>query len=608
MAQMKVLLLFPPIWPPTNPHLAVPSLTAYLRARGIDVAQRDLNAEFFDAVLTRSCMDNALEQLRERFGPEGRTGSANADRPDPEFVRHVLEIGPGLATEVEAAKGVIRSAQFYDGPVGDRAMRVISDCLAIASLPFHPMVLRLQNCIPPMLVDNSRLAMAEVSNPRRNMFLDTFRNAVLGDIERERPDVVGISVPCMDQFLPALTLAHLLKVESRLPCHVTVGGPHVTAIREGLCKAPHLFDVLDSAIVFEGEIPLLRLVETLAAGKSLAKVPNLIYRDGDRMRVTRRARPEKMANLPLPDFSDLALERYLSPERILPLLSARGCYYGRCTFCNSDYGGKRVFSKLPAAQLADQMQELSKRYGVRHIYFVDEAITPSALKELPQLLVGSEPSVHWGGCVRVEGSITGEMRAAMYAAGCRLNLVGLESACDSVLARMRKGVPVTDMSRLLKDNTEVGIWNHAFFILGFPGEGLSEARRTLDFIAGHAPYIHSLAVSPFSLVRGSPVFRAPGSYGITRLHRDPERDLAIVFDYEVSAGMGQESAQQACSDFVESLPPLAGMQFYCSDAYRLLYASHLSSKGDQYPLPLATHRAPADWADADARPPETNAT
>ncbi len=45
---MKVMLLFPPNWTPSMPHLALPTLTAYLRMRGVEVIQRDLNAEVFD--------------------------------------------------------------------------------------------------------------------------------------------------------------------------------------------------------------------------------------------------------------------------------------------------------------------------------------------------------------------------------------------------------------------------------------------------------------------------------------------------------------------------------------------------------------------------------
>ena len=38
----KVMLLFPPNWTPTMPHLALPTLAAYMRQNGVDVIQRDL--------------------------------------------------------------------------------------------------------------------------------------------------------------------------------------------------------------------------------------------------------------------------------------------------------------------------------------------------------------------------------------------------------------------------------------------------------------------------------------------------------------------------------------------------------------------------------------
>ena len=41
---MKIVLLFPPNWTPSMPHLALPTLTAFLREEGIEVIQRDLNA------------------------------------------------------------------------------------------------------------------------------------------------------------------------------------------------------------------------------------------------------------------------------------------------------------------------------------------------------------------------------------------------------------------------------------------------------------------------------------------------------------------------------------------------------------------------------------
>ena len=51
---MKVSLLFPPTWHPSQPYLSLPSLTGFLRQGGIsDVSQRDLGIELLDTVLTR---------------------------------------------------------------------------------------------------------------------------------------------------------------------------------------------------------------------------------------------------------------------------------------------------------------------------------------------------------------------------------------------------------------------------------------------------------------------------------------------------------------------------------------------------------------------------
>ena len=57
---MKVLLVFPP-------HLALPALTAYLRTNGVEVIQRDLNAEVFDRSLY-ACRTAAREALPTMLG------------------------------------------------------------------------------------------------------------------------------------------------------------------------------------------------------------------------------------------------------------------------------------------------------------------------------------------------------------------------------------------------------------------------------------------------------------------------------------------------------------------------------------------------------------
>jgi anaerobic magnesium-protoporphyrin IX monomethyl ester cyclase len=70
---MKVILVFPPKWTPAMPHLALPVLTACLRAHRVQVIQRDLNLETFDAALSRDCLGEAIDRLCAEFTPRRRS-------------------------------------------------------------------------------------------------------------------------------------------------------------------------------------------------------------------------------------------------------------------------------------------------------------------------------------------------------------------------------------------------------------------------------------------------------------------------------------------------------------------------------------------------------
>ena len=53
---MRVALVYPPTCDPTAPYLAVPTLTAFLRANGVSVLPVDANVEAFDELLAPSPM------------------------------------------------------------------------------------------------------------------------------------------------------------------------------------------------------------------------------------------------------------------------------------------------------------------------------------------------------------------------------------------------------------------------------------------------------------------------------------------------------------------------------------------------------------------------
>jgi radical SAM superfamily enzyme YgiQ (UPF0313 family) len=673
----KIILAFPPYWTPAMPHLALPALSSYLRSHGIEVIQRDLNLETFERVLTREYLEGSLARLRQVARSE--TGhSGRRVGPPRERVQWALAEGPKLAAQVEAAVAVMRSPAFLDGPTGLQAFLTIAQGLEVASLPFYPAALDLLSYTPPAAVDSSRSLLQAVRDEQHNMFLDIFCRGILPDIVREKPDIVGISIPTEGQMLAGMTLAHLVK-QSGLACHVTVGGPHITMLRDQLPKVPALFKLIDSAVAFEGEAPLLRLAETLASRGDLAAVPNLIWRDGVGVRVNAPDRtavgmvdprlkprsdmgnpaeagspaagqpvstglayqapvstgdlagggigdlvgvrsgdaptlwlkpqsdmgnpaeagspatrqpvstglayqaPVSTGDLALPDFDGLPLGRYLSPYPVLPLLTAHGCYHGDCAFCNVGYGRAGHFKPLKSAQVVEQMLALQRKYGVRHIFFADEAMTPRSMREMSALLAAQGSPIHWCGCMRFEKAITAELLDSMSAAGCRMILFGLETASERMIELMDKGTKRETMGRILRESTAAGIWNHTFFFFGFPTETMADAQDTVNFVYAHGDAIHSASPGEFVLERYSPVQQRPGEFGVRRIIERPEKDLAIYFEYELESGLDEQMAKTITERLLDVLPGKRFGQYYAQDTYRLLYAGTLHEQGQ--PLP-----------------------
>ena len=254
----RVCLLFPPNWTPTLPHLALPTLTAFLRQEGVEVMQRDLNIEVFDEVLTEDHLTNCIELVKNRFGSRASSRS-QGPVPSPQQVAWAIQNGPHLAGQIEKAKDVIRSHAFYDGPIGYANFQILAQCLDLVSLPFFPAALHLQGYEAAGPVDSSEFLVQGVADPRHNMFLDVYRKILLPDIVEFQPDLVGISIPSMAQVLAGLTLAHLVRHETDLACHITIGGPHISMLHDVLPDVPLLFELIDSAVLYDGEGPLLHL-------------------------------------------------------------------------------------------------------------------------------------------------------------------------------------------------------------------------------------------------------------------------------------------------------------------------------------------------------------
>ena len=65
--KMKVMLVFPPDWYPSEPYLSLPSLTSVLRAAGHQVIQKDINLEMYDWYFSEDFLKRVLRRVPQQL-------------------------------------------------------------------------------------------------------------------------------------------------------------------------------------------------------------------------------------------------------------------------------------------------------------------------------------------------------------------------------------------------------------------------------------------------------------------------------------------------------------------------------------------------------------
>ena len=139
---MKVSLLFPPTWHPSQPYLSLPSLTGFLSQAGIkNISQRDLGIELLDKVLTQSFAHGVYEQLVQKQQQLERTRAGDTGPGSAEHLSRIVESldrFPYLFERIELAKETLRGEGFYDLEAYRNSLFLIDKWLEVISSLYFP--------------------------------------------------------------------------------------------------------------------------------------------------------------------------------------------------------------------------------------------------------------------------------------------------------------------------------------------------------------------------------------------------------------------------------------------------------------------------------------
>jgi hypothetical protein len=513
---MKVALIYPPTCDPTAPYIAVPLLTACLRAHGVEVLPIDANIGAWRYLLEAQALRGLLERVRSRFraldrqpwlGHEQQLEYAALAQACREGTHLPERIGEALALF-----GGAQGARFYQEAAYGEAVSVMEAAQALIGAAYHPLSVSFSEYRTPF----SLLTAGEISleaDPERDPFHGYYAEQLIPRLRAEQPALIGLSVAFPGQLQPAFSLARCLRAS--LPeAHLTAGGPALTQflLRVPPERAAEVLVPFQTAVLFEGERALLELCAAVGRGKAPAGI-------------LRGSRDTDLAGLPAPDFDELPLNQYLAPELVLPYDAARGCYWGRCAFCH--YGlaetGTAPYRERTPERAAGDLLALAAKHDCRLFYLSEDTVAPAWLLRFAELL-GREGGargapVRWATDLRAERGLSERQGELLRRGGALAVSVGVESGSARVLSLMDKGLTPRAMKTSVRGLARAGIAVELMCFYDFPTETHGEAMETLGLLEELEEHAALFMCGPFKLTAGAGVAQSPERYGIAELWR-----------------------------------------------------------------------------------------
>ena len=307
------------------------------------------------------------------------------------------------------------------------------------------------------------------------------------ELENWKPDIVGIHA--ITYSLPDVLDTARIVQKINPEVKVVVGGPHSSIFPDETIAFPDI----DYVVTGEGEIPFYKLLKYLETGdKSLLPIDGVL---GIEPELSRKVEPyviEKLNDIPYPAREMTPFKQYSSVVSKHPFsttfMASRGCPY-HCIFCHTA-GGKRHRGRSVENILGELKECIN--LGIREFFFFDETFTVDRKRviELCQKIVEDLPEIAWDVRCRVD-LVDPELLRWMKKAGCQRVQFGVESGNKKILERLKKGFTPLQAETAVKWTKEAGISTYTDFMIGNPGETLSEIEDTLNFASKLDPdYVH----------------------------------------------------------------------------------------------------------------------
>mgnify|MGYP001250532381 FL=1 len=308
-------------------------------------------------------------------------------------------------------------------------------------------------------------------------------------VSNASPDIVGESAAYTAYANDSHHCAKIVKeVNPDIP--VVFGGAHTSILYEKVLSDPNV----DVAILGEGEMTFLELMKQLKSNGNIYTVDGTaVLKNSSILRHPPRPFIEELDSIPFPARHLLPMDNYFHKPSFLRdysmrqprtnMITSRGCPFN-CVFCSihSVWGYKWRWRS--ARNVADEIEVLTSRYGVKEIAFLDDnlSLNKKRMMEICDEIIERKLDIKWctpnGVMVR---TLDQEVIRSMKKSGCWKLTLGIESGSVETQNFIGKKIDLEKCRKTIEFCNKIGMWTHATFIIGFPNETLESINQTINF-------------------------------------------------------------------------------------------------------------------------------
>jgi anaerobic magnesium-protoporphyrin IX monomethyl ester cyclase len=361
-------------------------------------------------------------------------------------------------------------------------------------------------------------------------------DGMLDEVKGRRPDVVffGSMIPAaggaaqLNRFHAAMQ-----RIKETVPKTLTIGGGLMyTAVPQQIMKDNPQLDFALVGVFGDNEYTLSELLAELnKSSPNFDPIRGLSFRKGAEIVLTpARGLIENLDELPMPAYDLFPMDRYCGYS-VIPnyneSVTSRGCE-GACHFCYEwwlvDPRNPRDFTShrtRGGKKVADEMELLSKQYGVKALTFMDDDFSSDRQKmvDLVEELEKKQLDMSWFCLSRAQNLIRdADLIPRLRKVGLYQVLIGIDGGTDEEIAEARKGpmkVGVKELKELIEFLRKNDISTIATYLNGFWEDDEAKIRQRAKAVDEIDPDI--VMIQLLNPIPGSPIYKKAVKDGVIEI-------------------------------------------------------------------------------------------